>query len=148
GLDDEGAELRHGSSTTAPTGAVRAGAATRLTSAGSTNPAFVRHNWTAVTVGSVSINDNPIVETTYRTSAAPPRRHASTRAVSTATSVPCQRKWSNAQPIAWAAGSRSRCSIPLISNLPSVLAAVDQFSNFAKLFLGRAPGRQRLHDEL
>src|SRR5690242_19233192 len=109
---------------------------------------LARHNWTAVTMGSVSMSESPMVPMTYLTSAAPRRRSASTAAVRMPTSAPCQRKWSNAQPIAWAAGSPRRRSIPLISNLPCILAAIDQPSNLAKLFLGRATRRQDLHDEL
>src|SRR3954468_22450202 len=109
-------------------------------------PAF--HSCAAVTTGSVSINDKPIAETTYRTSGAPFRRPTSSRPVMPATSVPCQMKCSNAQPIAWAPGSRKSCSIALITDLPSITAGFDQLPYLAELLLGRPPGGQRLHHEL
>src|SRR5690348_11603783 len=93
------------------------------------------------------------------------RSAARSSAVSTPSAAPCQTNWSRAHPIAWATGCWASRSITLIVFLlPEALTAragargrdravrrlpiVEQTTNLAKFFRGRAARCQRLQHQL
>src|SRR5688500_12539402 len=63
-------------------------------------------------------------------------------------SVPCQTKWTRAQPIACATGWCKSISTAVIANLPRVTSRFNQPADLGQLLRRRAMRGERLHDEL